>query len=670
MIYKFKEFKDEPLLINHLNMGGKNPKGEEINVTSRYFTRNGKPWIGVMGEFHFSRYSRENWHRELAKMKAGGITIVSTYLFWIYHEEIEGKMDFGGDNDIRAFIEECKDVGLDVVIRIGPWAHGECRNGGFPDWLLKKDYKLRDNNEEYLAVVKKWYQSIYNEVKGLFYKDGGNIIAVQIENEFVDNAEHLAKLKEIAVECGFIAPIYTVTGWNSASGAKIPVDEVMPVFGGYCEAPWENHMNRLSPSPHYFFNRMRNDSAIGTDLIAKTQSDGWQLPYERYPFATCELGGGIEVTHHRRPIIKPMDIYAVSLVKLGDGNNLVGYYMYHGGTNKIGELSTFNETKATGYPNDYPILSYDFQAPLSEYGEVREQYGLLNMLHMFVNDFGEEFAPMIAVDSANSVAVDDTNSLRYGMRTNGKSGFVFVNHYQRLTELADIENAVISAENVEFPPIDVKGEVSFFMPFNMKMGDSVLEYATAQPLCKCDDTYFFAEIPNIKEEYKFSKGSANIVTVPFENAKYMRKLNGTVYIGGGCNLYEENGQIHSVEDGEYICQKWNGSEFETLTIVQSAKQSNVEITVVENAPFEPKYKEELCIGGERELTWKKINVDGGYGFAEIDYVGDVAQIYADGELVADDYYYGKTWRVPCKLLYGKECYMVISEMKDDFYKEF
>lgn len=670
MIYKFKEFKDEPLLINHLNMGGKNPKGEEINVTSRYFTRNGKPWIGVMGEFHFSRYSRENWHRELAKMKAGGITIVSTYLFWIYHEEIEGKMDFGGDNDIRAFIEECKDVGLDVVIRIGPWAHGECRNGAFPDWLLKKDYKLRDNNEEYLAVVKKWYQSIYNEVKGLFYKDGGNIIAVQIENEFVDNAEHLAKLKEIAVECGFIAPIYTVTGWNSASGAKIPVDEVVPVFGGYCEAPWENHMNRLSPSPHYFFNRMRNDSAIGTDLIAKTQSDGWQLPYERYPFATCELGGGIEVTHHRRPIIKPMDIYAVSLVKLGDGNNLVGYYMYHGGTNKIGELSTFNETKATGYPNDYPILSYDFQAPLSEYGEVREQYGLLNMLHMFVNDFGEEFAPMIAVDSANSVAADDTNSLRYGMRTNGKSGFVFVNHYQRLTELADIENAVISAGNVEFTPIDVKGEVSFFMPFNMKMGDSVLEYATAQPLCKCDDTYFFAEIPNIKAEYKFSKGSANIVTVPFENAKYMRKLNGTVYIGGGCNLYEENGQIHSVEDGEYICQKWNGSEFETVKIVQSAKQSNVEITGVENAPFEPKYKEELCIGGERELTWKKINVDGGYGFAEIDYVGDVAQIYADGELVADDYYYGKTWRVPCKLLYGKECYMVISEMKDDFYKEF
>ena len=93
--------------------------------------------------------------------------------------------------------------------------------------------------------------------------------------------------------------------------------------------------------------------------------------------------------------------------------------------------------------------------------------------------------------------------------------------------------------------------------------------------------------------------------MPFENAKYMRKLNGTVYIGGGCNLYEENGQIHSVEDGRIYLSKWNGSEFETLKIGQSAKQSNVEITGVENAPFEPKYKEELCIGGERGATWKK-----------------------------------------------------------------
>ncbi len=160
MQYKFKEYTPSRIERNHLNLGGTNPAGSEINVTSRYFTQDEKPFIGVMGEFHFSRYSRDEWHKELAKMKAGGVTIVSTYLFWIYHEEEEGKFDFTGDRDIRKFIEDCEDVGLDVVIRIGGWAHGECRNGAFPDWLLEKPYKLRDNNYEYMEKARIWYEKI------------------------------------------------------------------------------------------------------------------------------------------------------------------------------------------------------------------------------------------------------------------------------------------------------------------------------------------------------------------------------------------------------------------------------------------------------------------------------------------------------------------------------
>ncbi|MFQ9510925.1 MAG: beta-galactosidase [Lachnospiraceae bacterium] len=261
MKYLFQQYEAPVILYNHLNLGGNNPEGERIDVNSAYFTRNGKPWIPVMGEFHFSRYDRNDWYEELCKMKAGGITLVSTYLFWIYHEEIEGSFDFTGDNDIRAFIDQCKRAGLEVVIRIGPWAHGECRNGGLPDWLLKKPYKLRENNEAYLEQVKKWYSKIYEQVKGFFYQDGGNIVAIQLENEFCHDAAHLARLKEIAIDCGLVAPLYTVTGWNSAAGAKIPVDEVVPVFGGYCDAPWDHSLKQLPPSPHYFFNRMRNDSA-------------------------------------------------------------------------------------------------------------------------------------------------------------------------------------------------------------------------------------------------------------------------------------------------------------------------------------------------------------------------------------------------------------------------
>lgn len=719
MIYRFKQAEPQKLLSGHLNLGGSNPAGERIDVNSAYFTRGEKPWIPVMGEFHFSRCRREEWAAELGKMKAGGITLVSTYLFWIYHEEMEGEFDFSGDNDIRAFVLACKEAGLEVVLRIGPWAHGECRNGGFPDWLVKKPFALREDDPEYLKLVRIWYQRIAEEVKGLFYKDGGNIVAVQLENEYVHNAEHLATLKKLALECGLKAPLYTVTGWNSASGAKIPVDEVVPVFGGYCEAPWENHTEKLVPSPHYFFNRMRNDSAIGADLIAHTAegSDAWQLPYERYPFATCELGGGIQVTHHRRPIIRPMDIYAVSLIKLGDGNNLPGYYMYHGGTNQLGKLSTFQESRATGYPNDYPVLSYDFQTALSEYGEVREQYRLLNLLHLFIQDFQESFAPLQAVDALETVAREDTVSLRYGMRTDGEKGYVFVNHYQRLTGLADVEGAVIDTGSVVFPPIDVKGEVSFFLPFKMELcsaaGSSriLLEYATVQPLCRMDSTYFFVEIPGIPARYRFADGQetavqagknslftvgdVGIVTLTLEEAKYLRRLDGiqntdglrsvkgaesaalaeqlkhpALYLGGGCDLYQCEGRLCSVQPGEYTCYLWNGQAFLPFTMGAAAQEPKVTWQELEEAPFEPPYGEELQIGGPRALTWKKLTVEGQQGFVSIEEDYDVAQLYADGQLVADNYYYGMPWRVPAGLLAGKENFLVMSERRDDFYREF
>ena len=155
------------------------------------------------------------------------------------------------------------------------------------------------------------------------------------------------------------------------------------MFGAYVDAPWLDHTDTLPPSKHYTFDTCRNDAAIGMDLIKDVDDDGWRLPYEDYPFATCELGSGLPASYIRRPFVSPMDAYALSLVKLGCGNNLVGYYMYHGGTNKIGKLSTLHESKATGYPNDYAILNYDFQTCIGEYGQIRDQYKLLNLIHLF-----------------------------------------------------------------------------------------------------------------------------------------------------------------------------------------------------------------------------------------------------------------------------------------------
>ncbi len=701
MTYQFKSYEKKEILRGHLRMGGENLEGERIDVTSLYLERGGRPWLPVMGEYHFSRAHRDEWYRELCKMKAGGITIVATYMFWIYHEETEGEFDFEGDRDIRRFLEDAERAGLDVLLRIGPWAHGECRNGAFPDWLLKKPYPLRDNNPEYMAQARRWYEQIYARVKGKFYKDGGCIIGIQIENELVDRADHLLALKQLAVEIGFDVPIYTVTGWNSKYGAKIPVDDTLPVFAAYVDAPWADHIERLPPSPHYSFLTMRNDSAVGADIIGEKSSDGWQLPYERYPYATCELGAGLQPTHHRRMLISGMDAYALSLVKLGCGNNLVGYYMYHGGTNKIGKLSTLQESKATGYPNDYPILNYDFHTALTQYGEAREQYGMLNILHLFLHDFGSLLATMEHVEAQRVVLQDDLKSLRYCMRRNETGGFVFINHYQRMEQLEEIKGAVIDTGTVCFPPIDVKGEICFFMPFDMMLGKNLLRYATAQPLCRVENTYFFVEIAGITPCFQFEDGTCievtghekngqdlpgavqieqseeekgfwyheiRVVLLTFEEAKYARKLAEKLYIGENCNVYEYDGQIRAVEEGDFSYRIWTGQRFEQVKTGHSFRPAKIVLTDVEE-PFVPPYEEELNLGCKRSRKWQKIDVDGGQGFVEIPYIGDAAQIYADGELVADEFFTGEPWRVPAGLLFGRECYLVFSQQKDDFYRE-
>ena len=671
----------------HLNMGGTSPSGERIEVNSRYIERNGKPWIGVMGEMHFSRCRREDWRTELAKMKAGGITIVSTYLFWIHHEEIEGEFDFSGNRDIRAFVETAGELGLEVVLRPGPWVHAECRNGGFPDWLMKKTFALRGTDPEYLAAVRCFFARIAEETRGLYFEEGGNIIGIQIENECVNNAEYLLALKKMMVELGMRVPLYTVTGWNAVGGARIPVDEVIPLFGGYCAMPWEQHRNPLPPGNNYFFTRTRNDTDIGNDLLPlqPQNEDGWRMPYERYPFATCELGGGIMVTHHRRPIIHGMDIYAMSLVKLGCGNNLPGYYMYHGGTNPIGRLSTMQESRETGYPNDLPILTYDFQAPVSEYGEIREQYRLLNMLHLFLQDFGSLLAPMEAADSEISVSREDTETLRCGLRADGNSGFVFVNHHQRNAVLRDLEDVRIAACGTELPPLNVSGQTAFFLPIGMPLGDVRLTWATAQPLCRDGNTFFFVEIPGIVPEYlaegirvrteagldsRVNLSGAEIVTLTWEQARMLRRLDGRIVIGEDCDLYIVDGQIRAAENGPFTYRYWNGSRFLRVTVPGERAEFNVTRQKVDAPPFDSPYFSELRYGENRGVRWERISVDGPEGWVEIPDVCDVSQIYADGQLTADNFYYGKPWRVPARILYGKDCYLALSEFRrEDAYWE-
>jgi len=197
-------------------VGGTAPDGHKLYANRRYLIRDGQPWFPIVGEFHYSRYPEREWEQEILKIKAGGIQVISTYVFWIHHEEIEGQFDWSGQRNLRRFVQLCAKHGMYVWIRVGPWAHGEVRNGGLPDWLLLKT-ATRENNPTYLRYVTRFYQTIGEQVKGLFWKDGGPIIGMQLENEYSargpgKGAEHILRLRKIARDAGLDAPFYTVTG--------------------------------------------------------------------------------------------------------------------------------------------------------------------------------------------------------------------------------------------------------------------------------------------------------------------------------------------------------------------------------------------------------------------------------------------------------------------------
>jgi hypothetical protein len=528
-----------PPQTGNLRLGGKSPSGRELGVNSQYLTLDGAPWLPVMGEFHYSRYPEQGWEDELGKMQAGGIQVVATYVFWIHQEEVEGPFNWSGRRNLRRFIELCRAHGLYAFVRIGPWAHGESRNGGFPDWLIQECPKLRTNDPCYLTHVRRYFGEIGKQLQGLFWKDGGPILGVQLENEYLEHGAgageaHIAELKKLALEAGMEAPLFTVTGWG---GPEFPPREVIPVFGGYPDAFWETSLCPRPPNVNYFFNLTRDDSAIGADLRPLRPA----LPHlEDYPFLTAELGGGMETSYHRRPVISADDVGALALAKLGSGANLLGYYMYHGGMNPQGKLSTLQESQATGYPNDLPVISYDFQAPLGEFGQVRPSYGALKVLHLFLHDFGSDLAPTTPFQPAVTPAsIYDTQTPRVIARVKGDQGFVFVSNYQRdypLPDHHDFQVALkLASETVTVPrkPTVVPAGAYLIWPVNLNLDGVLLKYATAQLLCRVTtadaDQYFFFAWPGIEPEFAVDAQSAARVEAPTGEKS---REEGIIYVRG------------------------------------------------------------------------------------------------------------------------------------------
>jgi hypothetical protein len=646
-----------PAASGYFKLGStKNPDGHEISVNSRSLLLDGQPVFPVMGEIHYARVPQAEWREELLKMKAGGVNIVATYVFWIHHEEIEGQWDWSGQRDLKKFIQTCGELGLKVIVRCGPWCHGEVRNGGFPDWVVAhKDWKLRSTDTNFLAATKILYREIEKQLHGQLWKDGGPVIGIQVDNEFGGSPNYLMALKKMAIEAGLDVPFYIKTGWP-AMKTPPPLGELLPLFGAYADGFWERSLEPMAGASwkNFTFKATRTDTGVGNDTLGNRKSRD-TAGTEKYPYLTCEIGGGMPASYHRRMNYDERDVESVALCQLGSGSSLMGYYMYHGGQNPDGKLSTLQESSATGYPNDLPVKSYDFNAPIGEYGQLHPQYFWLRRLHLFLHDFGGALAQMpTMMPDVQPERKSDTNILRWSVRSDGSAGFVFVNNYERLRPLPAKTNVQFKLNlpggELVFPqqPVTIPADGFFFWPFNMDLGGAKLAYATAQLICRHGNTFFFAEIPGVPAEFMFDPKSLKSSPAEFRGLKPDRKQSTNLK-----SILGQQVQIFLLNEADSLAlQKMDDKVF-AETPAKFASQK-LEATPLQTAgPVR-----EIPLTGKSQLAaaptdadftnaaiWK-IKLSAKTGSAKnsllrIRYVGDCARLTLNGRLLDDNFYCGR-----------------------------
>lgn len=690
--------KEKTIYSGHLKLGGSNPSGERIEVNSYYMSVGGKPVIPVMGEFHYSRYPECQWEEEILKMKAGGVTVIPTYVFWSIHEEKEGVFNWEGNRNLRKFLSLCQKHNMWTVVRIGPFCHGEIRNGGLPDWLFAKPLEIRSNDANYLKYVKRLYEEIGRQLEGLYYKDGGTIIGTQIENEHQHSAApwgitypgepkdmtsatydanitmigvsvqdkkittadlgdlHMKTLKKMAEEAGIQTPLYTATGWGNAA---VIGEEAIPVTAAYTYPFWA----KPGMSPFCMFK----------DIQKNPDYAPVRYDTEKYPSFCAEMGVGIQMIYTRRPIVTAKAAEALMVRTLGSGANGIGYYMYHGGsTPKVGPTAFFSDE-----PMGMPKISYDFQAPLGEFGLEHGSYRALRLLHLFLNDFSSQLAPMETVlpKGYEQMTPDNRETLRYAARVRGKSGFVFmVNFQDHDTARVDQKDLCLrlkfADETLRIPSqgtFTLPKDESLILPFNFQMEDALLKYATAQLLLKLDDKgmdhYFFFVPGGIRPEFVFDKTTVagkhcytpeaglkstftvktsggkrfKVTTLTREQALNACKVDGKLLITSSMVL-PEAGRVRLLNMGDPVFR---------YVEYPSAKGFKEQMKEVPSVQPEYTFRK---VGSRRlavRFSGKEYPQVNDY-FLRLDYTGDVAMAFLKGELVLDHFYYGAPWKISLK----------------------
>ena len=296
----------------------------------------------ISGEMHCARVPLQYWRDRMKMAKAMGLNTIGTYVFWNAHEPQPGTYDFTGNNNIAAFVKAAKEEGLWVVLRPSPYACAEWEFGGYPWWLLKdSSVKVRSKDPRFMKAYTSYIQQLAKQLTPLLVTNGGNILMVQIENEYgsySDDKSYLDLNRKIFREAGFNGVLFTCDGETQMSKGYLP---------GYLPA-----VNGL-------------EDPVAVKKLINQYHDG-KGPYyiaEWYPGWFDNWGK----PHAKGNAAKEAD----KLDKILSAGISVNMYMFHGGTTRDfmnGANMNINDPYAP------QVSSYDYDAPLDEAGNATAKY--------------------------------------------------------------------------------------------------------------------------------------------------------------------------------------------------------------------------------------------------------------------------------------------------------
>jgi beta-galactosidase len=305
------------------------------------FLLDNKPFQMISGELHYPRIPREAWRDRMKMAKAMGLNTIGTYVFWNLHEPQNGKFDFSGNNDIAEFVRTAQAEGLWVVLRPSPYVCAEWEFGGYPYWLQNiKGMVVRSKEPIFLKEYRDYILEVGKQLAPLQVNNGGNILMVQVENEYGsygNDKEYLDINRKLFIEAGLDGMLYTCDPVPALKDGHLP--GLLPAVNGI------DKPNEIK------------------QLIRGVYGKGPYFVAEWYP-AWFDWWG---TRHHKVPAEK----YTPGLDAVLNAGISINMYMFHGGTTRdFMNGANFNDKN----PYEPQISSYDYDAPVDEAGNATQKF--------------------------------------------------------------------------------------------------------------------------------------------------------------------------------------------------------------------------------------------------------------------------------------------------------